>query len=107
MAEGVLATYHMNDGSTPFAFCRHGLMLDPGGLRRYIPFADIADAGYHNRPNIEAAKRAKLIGWSEPLNIRLASGEHLALPVDINMDGMPDLLRIAKLIQQQAFTHRR
>ena len=50
------------------------------------------------------AARGSLV--SEPLSIRLRSGEAIDLPVEVRDDGMPDLLTIARLIQQRVALHR-
>jgi len=99
----VLATYRTRSGGTPFAFCRDGLLIDPETAPRHIPFADIDDPGYYNRTSVERAKRARGAsdGGSEPLSIRLVSGEVIDLPMDVGDDGMPDLLTIARLIDRQ------
>jgi hypothetical protein len=105
---GVMATYWTAAGETPFAFCRHGLLLDPGPGERFIPFAEVADAGYYNSEMIERAKAARAAqapGAAAPLVIRLFSGERVTLPVEIRDDGMPDLLTIASLINQRAAIH--
>ena len=99
-AHEVLATYHARSGEKPFAICRHGLLIHPDDKPRFVPFADIDDAGYYNREMIQRAKDAKGTGASQPLSIRLRSGETIDLPVDVRDDGMPDLLTIAGFLQQ-------
>jgi len=84
-----------------FAFCRDGLLLDPEGSQRFIPFVEIADAGYYNREMVERAKRMKRGSTPEPLSITLSSGELIDLPLNVRDDGMPDLLTIARLIEQR------
>ena len=96
----VLATYHTRSGGRPFAICRHGLLLDPSGEPRFVSFAEIEDAGYYNRDMVERAKEAKASGVSQPLSIRLRDGETIDLPVEVQEDGMPDLLTIAGFLQQ-------
>jgi hypothetical protein len=98
----VLATYWTRGEDALFAFCRDGLLLDPEGAPRFIPFVEIADAGYYNRAMVERAKRMKLGGSPEPLSVTLSSGEVIDLPLDIRDDGMPELLGIAKLIDQRS-----
>ena len=102
----VLATYWTEPGVAAFAFCRHGLLLNPGGDERYIVFADIEDGGYYNREMVERAKKARVAGVLEPLTILLRSGERVDLPVQVAENGMPDLLTIAKLIHQRVVIHR-
>ena len=102
----VLATYWTEPGIAAFAFCRHGLLLNPGSDERYIAFTDIENAGYYNREMVERAKTAHLNGGSEPLTILLRSGERIDLPVQLGENGMPDLLTIAKLIHQRVVIHR-
>lgn len=102
----VLATYWTESGIPAFAFCRHGLLLNPGSGERYIAFTDIEDAGYYNREMVERAKTAHVTGVSEPLSIRLHSGEEIDLPMELGGDGMPDLLTIASLIHQRVVIHR-
>ena len=60
----VLATYWTHSGNALFAFCRDGLLLDPEGSPRFIPFVEIKDAGYYNREMVERAKRMK--GGAQP-----------------------------------------
>jgi len=98
----VLATYHAHSGDTPFAICRDGLLLNPDNDARFVPFAEIEDAGYYNHEMVRRAKGARRSGASEPLSIRLQSGEVIDLPVEVRDDGMPDLLTIASFIQQRA-----
>jgi len=105
----VLATYWSADDRPIFAFCRHGLLLEPGEAERYVPYEDIADAGYYNREMVLRAKEARSYGSPggvAPLIIRLESGEQIELPLEIRNDGMPDLLIIAGLIHRRAFLHR-
>ena len=97
----VLATYWTRSENALFAFCRDGLLLDPEGVQRFIPFVEIADAGYYNREMVERAKRNKLGGVLEPLSITLMSDEVVDLALDVRDDGMPDLLNIAKLIERR------
>ena len=97
----VLATYWTRGGHPLFAFCRDGLLLDPEGAQRFIPFIEIADAGYYNREMVERAKRIRLGSVPEPLSITLTSGEVVDLPLDVRNDGMPDLLGIASLIERR------
>lgn len=101
-SHAVLATYHTHSGDTPFAICRDGLLLDPSNDARFVPFAEIEDAGYYNREMVKRAKEARSSGSSEPLSIRLQSGEVIDLPVEVRDDGMPDLLTVASFIQQRA-----
>jgi hypothetical protein len=100
----VLATYQVRSGHVPFAICRDGLLIDPTANPRFIAFAEIEDAGYHDAENVRRAKRAKAFGPgnSEPLSIRLRSGEKIDLPMEVRDDGMPDLLTIAKFIHQRS-----
>jgi hypothetical protein len=97
----VLATYWTRHDDALFAFCRDGLLLDPEGAPRFIPFVEIAEAGYYNREMAERAKRMRLGSTPEPLSITLTSGEVIDLLLDIRDDGMPDLLGIASLIEQR------
>lgn len=97
----VLATYYTQSGAAPFAICRDGLLLGPDDGARFVPFAEIEDAGYYNVEMVRRAQDARRTGASEPLSIRLNSGEVIDLPVDVRDDGMPDLLTIARFIQQR------
>lgn len=98
----LLAAYHTRSGDIPFAFCRQGLLLNPGPHERFVPYVEVEDAGYYNLEMVERARAAKVSGKSEALSIRLRSGERIDLPVEVRADGMPDLLTIAYLIQQRA-----
>ena len=102
----VLATYHRRSGERPFAICREGLLLEPEGAARFVPFAEIEDGGYYNLEMLWRAKRATCKGGAEPLSIRLYGGEVIDLPLDVREDGMPDLLHIAKLVHQRSILYR-
>jgi hypothetical protein len=102
----VLATYVSVTGVPIFAFCRHGLLLNPGPDERYVPFVDVDDAGYYNREMIERAIAARAGGHSAPLTIRLTSGEAITLPLERRDEKIPDLLTIAKLIHQRSVIDR-
>ena len=97
----VLATYWTQRGNALFAFCRNGLLMDPEGSARFIPFVDIEDAGYYNQEMVERAKRMGAGGAPEPLSITLTGGEVIDLPLDVRDDGMPDQLQIASLIERR------
>ncbi len=98
----VLATYYTRSGDRPFAICREGVLVDQGNHPRFVRYAEIEDAGYYSREMVSRAKAAMAAGVSEPLSIRLRSGERIDLPVEVRDDGMPDLLTIAGFIQQRA-----
>ncbi len=103
----MLATYRLRSGETPFALCRDGILLEPGGSERFIPYEQISDGGYYNLQNIRRAKAARPSGTSEPLTVTLHSGESIDLPMEVRNDGMPDLLTIAHIIHRRACLHRR
>jgi hypothetical protein len=105
-AHEVLATYWMSAGTASFAFCRHGLLLNPGGQERYIPFLEIEDAGYYNRELIGRAKAARTGDGSVDLVIRLCSGETIELALERRDEKIPDVLTIANLIRQRMVIHR-
>lgn len=105
-AHEVLATYWMSVGTASFAFCRHGLLLNPGGQECYIPFIEIADAGYHNRVMVERAKAGRGSDGSVDLAIRLRSGERIELALERRGEKIPDLLTIANLVHQRMVIHR-
>ena len=97
----VLATYWTRGEKALFAFCRDGLLLDPDGAQRFVPFVEVADAGYYNREMVERAKRMRQGHVPEPLSITLTSGEVVDLSLNVRDDGMPDLLGIAGLIERR------
>lgn len=105
-AHEVLATYWLAAGAASFAFCRHGLLLNPGAAERYIPFVEIDDAGYYNREMIERAKRARVDGGPANLVIRLRSGESIELTLERRGEKRPDLPTIARLVHQRVVIHR-
>lgn len=100
----VLATYHHDDGSRPFAVHRDGLLIDPEGDARFVPFAAIEDASYRNLALLRADKRSMERG--EPNNgvlpLRLIDGEVIALPLNAHPEGRSERLTIARLIEQRA-----
>ncbi len=102
----VLATYWLSGGRASFAFCRHGLLIDPSGDGRYIPFVEIEDSGYHNREVIERAKRARTGDGPVDLPIRLRSGESLRLVLERHGDKIQDILAIARLVHRRVVIHR-
>ena len=71
----VIATYHNRSGEMPFAICRDGLLLNPATEGRFVPYVEIEDAGYYHEEMVRRAKEAKASGVSQPLSIRLRSGE--------------------------------
>ena len=86
--------------------CRHGLLLNPGAEERFVPFAEIEDAGYYNRAMVERAKAAHVSGADAPLTVRLSSGEAIELPLERRGESIPDLLTIARLIHQRVVIER-
>lgn len=97
-----LTTYWTETGKALFAFCRDGILLDPVGEARFLPFTEIADAGYYNRDMIMRAKTARIEGaMGATLSIALSDGEIVELPLGVNDRGIPHLLSIAKLIEQR------
>jgi hypothetical protein len=55
---------------------------------------------------IELAKAARASGAPAPLAIRLNSGEVIELPLERRGENIPDLLTIAKLIDQRVVIDR-
>ncbi len=102
----VLATYWAEQEEAVFAFCRHGLLLKPGGAERYIPYGEIAEAGYYDREMIERAKSARVSGEPAPLRIRLEGGETIEIPLGTHSSGIPHLLTIANIIHRRDALHR-
>ncbi|MBQ1500415.1 MAG: hypothetical protein IIZ38_19080 [Sphingomonas sp.] len=100
----VLATYHHDDGRRPFAFRRDGLLIDPEGDARFIPFDAIEDASYHDLALLRADKRSMKRGERNRgvLPLRLVDGEVIALPLNAHPEGRSERLTIARLIEQRA-----
>jgi len=99
----VVASYWNAEGGRPFAFCRDGLLVDPDGRARFIAFADIQDSGRFDpeplRREKEAVEADALL--TEPLWLRLASGEQLELPLTSRTGGISERLTIAMLVDHQ------
>jgi hypothetical protein len=102
----VLATYRGIDGTALFAFCRHGLLLNPGAGERYVPFVEIDDPGYYNQEMVGRAKEARTVDGPAPLSIRLNSGETIDIALERRGEAIPDLLTIASLIDQRVVIDR-
>ncbi len=104
----VLVTYCTHEGDQPFAFTRHGLLIDPAGSARYIPFAEIQDTSYYDAAMLLHAKSAVRKGErrSETLPIKLIDGEVIHLPLNTREDGMSERLTIARLLEQRVRIHR-
>jgi hypothetical protein len=98
----VVASYWNAEGGRPFAFCRDGLLIDPDGQARFIALADIQDSGRFDLEPLRREKEAAEIGapLSEPLSLRLVSGEQIDLPLARRMDGMSERLTIAMLVDR-------
>lgn len=99
----VLATYWTEQGDRPFAFCLDGLLVDPEGVARFIPFGEIEGAGYHDIEQLRETKRLAQAGepLREPLRLTLQGGEVLELPLNERPDGMSERLLIAGLVEQR------
>ena len=99
----VLATYWTDQGERPFAFCIDGLLVDPEGRPRFIPFGEIDDAGYHNLEQLRETKRVASAGepLREPLRMTLLGGEIIELPLNERADRMSERLLIAGLVEQR------
>ena len=103
----VLATYWTIEGSRPFAFCRNGLLIDPDGSPRFIPFAEIEDTSYHDGGLLRETKSVRRGETrAESLPLRLLDGEVVLLPLNARDDGMSERLTIAGLLEQRVRIHR-
>ncbi len=103
VSDAVLATYHHENGSRPFAFRRDGLVIDPEGAARFVPFIDIRDTSLHARELLRADKQARQDGapLDAALPLRLTDGAILVLPLNQHPEGMSERLTIAGLIEQR------
>lgn len=102
----VVASYWDAEGRRVFAFCSDGLLIDPDGRARFIPFAEIQDTGRFDVEPLRREKEAAETGapLSEPLSLRLVSGEEIQLPLKSRMDGISERLTIAMLVDRYAAT---
>jgi hypothetical protein len=77
----VLVTYHGEQGDRPFAICRDGILIEPEGSARLVPFLDIEDTSYFDRPSLEGEKEARRYGHpiATSLPLKLTTGEVLVL----------------------------
>ena len=96
----VVVVYCSASGNRPFAIGREGLLLDPDGAARFIPYTEIEHGGYYE---LEALKREKatLGPVQEPLSITLHGGEVIRLPLDPRPDNMSERLSIGHLVEQR------
>lgn len=99
----VVASYWNAEGGRPFAFCRDGLLIDPDGRARFISFAEIEDSGRFDVEPLQREKEAgeKGVPLSEPLSLRLVSGEVIKLPLTSRTDGISERLTIATVLDRQ------
>jgi hypothetical protein len=99
----VLATYWTTRGDRSFAFCSDGLLIDPEGMARFIPFAEIEDAGHDDVELLREVKRKRQEGepLAESLRLTLCAGEVLELPLNERADGMSERLLIAGFVEQR------
>ncbi|GEM_PF-2412980 len=99
----VLATYHHESGTRPFAFQRDGLIIDPEGVARFVPFTAIKDSTYYDGTLLREDKQRRIQGErsAATLPLRLVGDEVLDLPLNAHPKGMSERLTIANLIEQQ------
>ncbi|HEX8214124.1 MAG TPA: hypothetical protein VF582_01485 [Allosphingosinicella sp.] len=103
----VLATYVTTDGREAFAFCRHGLLIDPSGEERFIPFADVDEEKLLTVDELMAAKDGSIPPEHRRLSLPLRSGDTLDLRVDGRTENnCSDIIGIAGLIRQRAIQDR-
>jgi hypothetical protein len=106
---GVLATYRTRDCRSPFAFCAEGLLIDPDGEARFVPYSEIEDSGYYDVEMLKASKRTLELGEAleaEVLPLKLRNGEKIDLPLEVREDGMSERLAIGGLVEQRVRIHR-
>lgn len=100
----VLAIYHHHEGSYPFAICRNGLLIDPEGQAKFVPFHGIDNASSHDiellRHEKSMMRRDGRVGTTS-LPLSLTTGETVLLPLNEREDGMSERLLIAGLIEQR------
>ena len=103
----VLATYITTDGREAFAFCRRGLLIDPCGDKRFIPFGDVDEEKLMTMDMLLAAKDNTIPPEKRKLTLPLRSGDTLDLPVDGRSESNgSDIIEIAGLIRQRAIQDR-
>jgi hypothetical protein len=103
----VLATYVTTDGREAFAFCRHGLLIDPRQDERFIPFSDVDEKKLLTMGELLAAKNDAVPLEERKLTLPLRSGDTLDLPVDGSSAGNgSDIIEIAGLIRQRVIQDR-
>lgn len=100
----VVASYYMPDGARPFAFCRKGLLVDPDGSARFVPFDDIEDSGYYDGEALRQGKDMVRAGevLREGLSLSLVGGEQIELPLVPRADKVSERLTIAGLVERYA-----
>lgn len=98
----VVASYWDAEGRRTFAFCKDGLLIDPDGRARFIPFTEIKNSGCFDAESLRREKEAveTEAPLSEPLSLRLVNGERINVPLAHRTDGISERLTIAKLIDR-------
>ena len=101
--ERVVVVYCGTSGHRPFAIGREGLLIDPDGEARFIPFTDIEHSGYYGAETLMREKATLEAGGilQEPLSITLHGGEMICLPLDPRADNMSERLAIGGLVEQR------
>ncbi len=99
----IVATYHHDNGTRPFAFRRDGMLIDPEGAARFLPFTEIEDSTYYDGTLLREDKQRRIDGerGAGLLPLRLIGGEIIGLPLNAHPRGMSERLTIAGLIEQR------
>ena len=95
----IVANYQDDAGRRVLAFCLDGLMIDPDGSSRFIPFQQIRRTDYHD---IEALKSEKSGVMRQTISLTLEGGEIVDLDLASRADRFSERLEIGRLIEQRA-----
>lgn len=93
-----VASYVAEDGRRIFAFCLNGLLIDPDGDSRFIPFAQISATDYYDDQRLRTEKRTQMY---RSIILTLCDGEKLELPLNQRTDGFSERLAVGVLIEQR------
>ncbi len=95
---GAIATYEESNGRRIFSFCLDGLLIDPDGEARYVPYTEILKTSYHGVAELRAEKHGQM---SRDLALILKNGETFILHFEERGDRLSERLRVGGLIEQR------
>ena len=94
----IVAIYRDDDGNKVFAFCLDGLIVDPNGRARFIPFRRIVETSYRDSASLRLEKAGKML---ETISLTLDDTEVIDLKLASRPDQFSERLAIGGLIEQR------